>query len=176
VTSCNFSPMLCRSSSVKVIGSIDNFDALTLLCNPTHSVGCGCFNCVDMVCGSAPPFSSSTSCPCEGDTWPSCAFAAASYVVASTATTFSCSVVVYIASCTTHTFVVAASFLLFSANCAMHILASSFLLCATYLSISAMSRVCHFRSHVSRMLKMTSSMATKGSFLHYLVGSLRTLM
>ena len=138
------SSMLCRSPSVRVIGSIDNFDAFTFLCDPAHSIGCGCFNYIDTVCGSAPPSSSSASYPV--------AVCAASHT-----------------ACT-------ASFLLFSVNCAMHNLASSFFLCVTDLSISVMSGACHSSSHVSRMLKMTSFVATKGSFLHCLVGSLHTLI
>ena len=128
MTSCIISPMMCRSPCVRVISSIDNFDALTFLCDPVRSAGCWCFNCVDAVCGYVPPSSSSTSYPCEGDIWPSRTFAATS---CATTTTFSYLVVVCATSRITCTFDAATSFLLFSANYVMHSLALSLFLSAT---------------------------------------------
>lgn len=120
-----------------------------------------------------PPSSSSTSCPCKGEFWPSRASVATS---CATAMAFFYSDVVYAVSYTSYASVVTASFLLFSTNCAMHILAPSFILCAAYFSIALMYRVCHSGGHVSSTLNITSSVATKGSSLHFLVGSLHTLM
>ena len=142
------SPMSCRSPLVRMIGSMDNFNALTFFHSPICSVGCWCFNCVDVVCGSAPPSSSSASYPSEEDVWPSHAFTTASYAVVAVAA-FSCLAVVCAASCTTHASATTASFLLFSANCVMCSLASSFFLCATNFFIFVMSGACHFGSHVS---------------------------
>ena len=175
VTSHTVLPMLCRSPSIRVIGSIDNFDALTFLCDPVRLVGCWCFNYVDAVCGSMPPSSSSTSYPCEGDIWPSCAFAGASFTTTA-AEAFSCSVAVYAVSHAIHSSTATAFFLLSSANCTMHCLTSSFFLCASNFSSFAMSGVRHFDNHVSSILKMTSSMATKGSFLHCFAESSHALM
>ena len=55
MTLCTVSLMSCRSPLVRVIRSIDNFDALTFLRNLFWSARCWCFNCVDVVCGFVPP-------------------------------------------------------------------------------------------------------------------------
>lgn len=164
MTSHTISLMWCRSPSFRVIGSIENYDALTFLCDPMHSVGFCRFNCVDVVCGFVPPSSSSTSYPCEGDIWPSRRLAVASCATAATA--FSCSTIIYATSHATHASTAAASFLLFSTNCVMCSLAPYFFSCAANFSISAMSGAHHSNGHVSMTLKMTLSVAAKGSFLH----------
>ena len=63
VTSCNILLMSCRSPSVRVIGSMDNFEALTLFRNPTCSTGCWHFIYVDAVHGFASPSISTSSLP-----------------------------------------------------------------------------------------------------------------
>lgn len=175
MTSCTVSLMLCRSPSVMVSGSIDNFDALTFLCNPTHSVRCWCFKCVDLACVCAPPcffYASPSSCPCKGVAWPSPTFMVASYAIVA----FSFLVSFYVASRVTCTSIFVASFLRFLENCVMHSLASSFFVFPSSFSISAASGARHSDGHASSMLKKTLPVAMQGSFIHYLVKSLHALI
>lgn len=178
VTSHTVSLMSCRSPLIRVIGSMDNIEALIFFHNPARSTRCWRFNCVDVVRKSVPPSSvsaSSAACPCEGIAWPSPAFMVAA-CVAVVATAFSCSAALCATSRADRTSAVSVSFLHFSANCAMHSLASPFFFCAAEFLISAMFGTHHSGDRASKTLKMASSVATKGSFVHYFVGSLRALI
>jgi len=68
------------------------------------------------------------------------------------------------------------SFLHLSGNYAMCSLVSSFFFWAADFSISAMFGARHSDGHASKTLKMTSSLATKGSFVHYFIRSLCALI
>ena len=176
VTSRTVSLMSCRSTSVRVIRSIDNFNSLSFLRDPARFARCWHFNYVDVIFGSAPPSAVSasfSSYPCV--VWPLPTFKAASCATAA-AVAFSYSAAFYAASYAVHTSAVAASFLCFSANCAMCNLALSFFLCSVNFSIFAMFGAHHFGGHASSTLKMTSYVATKDSFIHCLIRSLHTLM
>lgn len=127
MTSHTISPMSCKSPSVRVIRSIDNFDALAFFRGPIRSVRCWRFNSVDVFCCSALPSSSFASYPREGDFWPSCTFIATSYH-ATAAATFCCSDTICAASHASYASTITTSFLFFSAKCAMHSLTSSFFL------------------------------------------------
>ena len=176
MTSRTVSPMSCRTTLARVIGSIDNFNALTFLHDPVALARCWRFNCVDTVHGSTPPSSSSASYPCKGDIWPSCDFLVASCTVVAGVAACSYSIAICAKSRTSRTSTIVASFLHFSANCVICSLASSFFFYATDFSISTMSVVYHSSSHASSTLNMTLSLATKGSFIHCLDGSLCALM
>ena len=173
--SCTVSPMSCRSPSVRVIGSMNNFEAFAFFHNPIRFAGCWRFSYMEAVHWSAAPSSISASfaaCPCEGVVWPlptftttSCAGAAFSHLVA-----------FYVTSHATYTSATIVYLLRFLANCVMRSLASSFFFCVADFLISAMSRAHHSNIHASRTLKMASLMAIKGSFVHCLVGPLCALI
>lgn len=168
--------MSCRSHLVRVIRSMGNFQAVTFFPDPNGSVGCWRFSCVDVVRGLEPPssvFASSSSCPYKGVACPSPTLMAIAYVV-DVAVAFS--YLNFFASHATHTSATTISFFNFSSSCVMCILKSSFFFYTIDFSISIMFRACHSGSHACRTLKMASSVATKGIFLHCLVGSLCTLI
>jgi len=154
-----------------------NFEAFTFFLGLAHSTECWHFNYVDVVRGSVPPsfaLVSSASCSYEGVAWPSPTFAAMS-CAATAVVEFSCSTAFCNTSCTARTSA-AISYYLFSSNCAMHSLASSFFFSFANLSSSVMSWACHYGGHASKTLKMVSSMATNGSFVHYFVESFHVMM
>ena len=156
-----------------------NFEVLTFFLHPTRSTKCWHFNCVDMVCWSAPPSyvsASSTACSYECVAWPSLAFVAASCAANVAAIAFSYPTAFCATSHVACTSAAAVSFRLFSANFVMHSLASSFFFCAAALLSSARSRARHSRGHASKTVKMASSVATKGNFVHYFVKSFHALI
>lgn len=157
---------------------MDNFEALTFFHDPTLPAGCCYFSWVDMVHGSVPLSSistSSASCPYGGVAWPSPTFAVTSCATIVSSTTFFFSVDFCATSCAARTSNIVVSFHLFSANYAMCNLEFPFFFWAIYLSSYEMLGACHSKGHASKIVKMASSMTTKGSFVHCFVGSLHTL-
>lgn len=159
-----------------------NFEAFTFFLGPTLSAMRGHFNCVDAAPGSALPptlSTSSTSCPYEDVAWSSSSFVVASSAACATAAasaSFSYFAAFCVASCTALSLVDVVSFCLFSANYVTCNLASSFFFCVVSFSILARSGARHSGGHVSKIVKMVSSVAIKGSFIHCFIVSLCALM
>jgi len=87
-----------------------------------------------------------------------------------------CFVATYVASWTALTSSATFAFHLFLASWVMCYLASSFLFYAAILSNSTKSEACHLGGHDSNTVKITSSMAMNGSFVHCCARSFHALM
>lgn len=148
-----------------------SFEALTFFYGPDISGTRSHLSWVEAVPRFAPsPTRPVSSASCPADTsWPSSACAVATSVVCAAAATlaaFFCFAVVYATSWVSLTSVAAFSLRLFSSSWVTCSLASSFLFCTAVFSNSTKSRVRHLGGHVSNTIKIVSSVAMNGSFVH----------
>lgn len=125
-------PMSWRSPSVKVIGSMASFEALTFFLGPNLSVMHGCLSCVDVVPGSTLPSAISVSSASflEDVAWPSSIVASIFCAATAASVAFFCSVAFYVASRTSLTSVTAFLFYLLLTSWVTRNLTSCFCFCA----------------------------------------------
>ena len=121
---------------------------------------------------------SSASYPVDNSRPSSCYFVVAPIVCAAavTSTAFAYSVAAFSASRAALTSAATFSLRLFSTNYVTRSLASSFLFYVVFLSNFSKSKARHSGGHDSNTIKIASSVAMKGSLVHYCTRSFHTLM